>query len=416
MDPTISICLIQDSFLSRSEPELDPISKLSPYRNSPTTNQLRFPVADLRSVPISGYQPKDEFVNPELHSRLESVKRNFSKFSSAEFRAARRQTNPFENIPPSIFYIPEEGQDRAGLKLANIDAIFRITGANGGYWAKQTLGNFLFCDLAGAPGAWTQYIQYRRPEAIGFGISLNRPGAIQWSPNRIDLARFNITDGSGDLYTEVEPFSTRVLRTIPSGVDLVVADGGFDVEGSEEKQEILTSRLILAEVLTALKTLKVGGDFVCKLYETVTPILLELLYIIAISFHSITLFKPMSSRPANSEKYLIAQGRLDNLLEPISILESAYRLYKDDNLIINLIRDSEIPPEFTEWLIGRNNFFTQLTLNSATDLLSYLEGETVKIRQYNLYRAIAIWNLPDHPVPLGQTYRRKERKERKARK
>ena len=47
----------------------------------------------------------------------------------------------------------------------------------------------------------------------------------------------------------------------------MMADGGFSVEGQENIQEVLSKQLYLCQFLVALNIVRVGGHFVCKLFD-----------------------------------------------------------------------------------------------------------------------------------------------------
>ena len=55
------------------------------------------------------------------------------------------------------------------------------------------------------------------------------------------------------------------------GVHLMMADGGFSVEGQENIQEILSKRLYLCQLLVSLCIVREGGNFFCKLFDIFTP-------------------------------------------------------------------------------------------------------------------------------------------------
>ena len=46
-----------------------------------------------------------------------------------------------------------------------------------------------------------------------------------------------------------------------------------------------------------------GGDFTCKLFDSFTPFTVVIIYILYRHFEKITIIKPFTSRPANSERY-----------------------------------------------------------------------------------------------------------------
>lgn len=93
------------------------------------------------------------------------------------------------------------------------------------------------------------------------------------------------------------------------GVGLVVADGGESiVKGDEIYQEESFSQLILCQVLVAVSILARGGKFVLKLVSTRTFFMRDLLYLLALQFTKFDIVKPRTSRPGNSERYLVACG------------------------------------------------------------------------------------------------------------
>ena len=395
MDPTAQLCRVRNTF-NTTVPEIE----LPPYFSLNTDRPsllLDITTASITDVP--NLEPI--YIDKTLYTRLQNIKNGYGV---PEFGRARIITNPFEGIGKSIF------MDRAGVKLANIDAVLNLTGQNGGLMSKQVMGEFRFCDLAGAPGAWTQYIQWRRPESYGYGISLR--GDIEWNSELLDMDRFNITygqDETGNLYTNANWFGDYVRSVESEGVDLVMADGGFSVDGQEDRQEYLTSHLILSETLTALQCLKIGGSYVFKVYDTVTKFTGDLLYVLACCFDQIWIFKPISSRPANSEQYVICKGLKVNIDEYVAILGQAYGRYQtpilSEELMTNTVTPQimvtsllqNIPENFKQWLMDMNTLSITRQIQIGENILTLLNGGNVEIPAYNLYKCLALWNLPDNP-------------------
>jgi cap1 methyltransferase len=82
---------------------------------------------------------------------------------------------------------------------------------------------------------------------------------------------------------------------------------GFSVEGQENIQEILSHQLYLCQCLVALNIVRPQGHFVVKLFDVFTPFSVGLLWLMRRAFHQICIFKPNTSRPANSERYLVCK-------------------------------------------------------------------------------------------------------------
>jgi hypothetical protein len=92
------------------------------------------------------------------------------------------------------------------------------------------------------------------------------------------------------------------------GANLYTSDVGIDI--SKEKlnqQEELTAFVNLGQVLAGLLSLAVGGHFVTKQFTFVTPFSRSLIAIVASLFDETYITKPKTSRPTNSEVYLVGK-------------------------------------------------------------------------------------------------------------
>lgn len=65
----------------------------------------------------------------------------------------------------------------------------------------------------------------------------------------------------------------------------------------------MSKRLYLCQALVALSILRPGGHFMCKLFDIFTEFSAGLLFLLYHSFKQISIYKPVTSRPANSERY-----------------------------------------------------------------------------------------------------------------
>ena len=417
MDPSAPLCLLYDS-LKESHPTLPIITEenrvtleLSPSeairtvigRGGDTYNswysgrddQLKI-VPDYRQAPIDS-DPPPTYSDPKRYKILQTVK---DSFDTEGFIEARNNANPFELIGRSIFI------NRAAVKLANIDAVHHVTNDIFTFDLKQSTTPFTFCDIAAGPGGFTQYLQYRYPLSVGYGITLKHE-TLDWSRRFLDMAQFTPfygEDGTGNLYTNWNQFTEYVHSQQPDGVDLVTADGGFDLEDSMDKtllhrQEFLSSRLFLTQALVGIACAKAGGNFVLKTFDTVTDLSAQIIFSLAQCFDRITIFKPVSSRPANAEKYVICINRTPDITHIFNLLSDASRLYTDDLYLTNLFLDP-LPKPFQQWLTQINSESTNRQLRAAQDILLFLRGTPPDIPLYDTDKFLVIWNLPDTPPRL----------------
>ena len=322
-----------------------------------------------------------------------------------EFRRARSICNPYESLtspwrggggesdgdrrdwrrrrprsPPPPGGGLSRFVNRSAIKLANIDAMlgFVLTSSpssrsDGGATTTAGGGDFVFADLCGAPGGFSEYVLHRRAHppppppssprgssteqraaandrargrCYGFGMSLsggNADGAgVAWdmdhlrrhhlrpppavgrdedapadapgSPSSYRVCRG--ADGTGSIYIwdNVLELQREMRSTVPGGgdgalADLVVADGGFDAQRDADDQEATAHGIVVCQTAAALALLRPGGTFVLKMFGTRTcgtRRMMRDLY--ARRFDKLTFVKPISSRPASAERYLVCIG------------------------------------------------------------------------------------------------------------
>lgn len=86
---------------------------------------------------------------------------------------------------------------------------------------------------------------------------------------------------------------------------LVTADGGFEEDST--LKELKHAKLFFHEILWGLVLLQEGGHFVLKIYDIHWQITYEIIGLLTIYFNDVYLFKPKTSRQANSEKYVVCK-------------------------------------------------------------------------------------------------------------
>jgi hypothetical protein len=127
--------------------------------------------------------------------------------------------------------------------------------------------------------------------------------------------------------------------------DLVTADGEF-VWDDNNFQEQEGYKLILGEIIAALNVQAKEGHFVLKIFESFTIPTVKLLYIISSFYNEIYIYKPLFSRPSDSERYVICKNfkydqkkdsvlldkrikSLQHILEKMNTLRFVYDIYPE---------------------------------------------------------------------------------------
>lgn len=129
----------------------------------------------------------------------------------------------------------------------------------------------------------------------------------------------NGSDGTGSIYNwdnvlhlqyEVTSTLQKKLRgEVSTGlVHLVVADGGFDAQRDSSSQEEVTYRIVVSQTAAALQLLHPGGNFVVKMFGFQLVGTKKMLRYLYEQFEKIGFVKPIVSRPASAERYLVCLG------------------------------------------------------------------------------------------------------------
>lgn len=105
-----------------------------------------------------------------------------------------------------------------------------------------------------------------------------------------------------------QKFDALVADKSSTGATLYTSDAGTDVSEDFNRQEELTSMLNYGQVICGLFSLAKGGNFVTKQYTFLTLFNRSLICLVSILFDETYIIKPLTSRPINSEIYIVGKG------------------------------------------------------------------------------------------------------------
>uniref|UniRef100_A0A670Y6C1 Cap-specific mRNA (nucleoside-2'-O-)-methyltransferase 1 n=1 Tax=Pseudonaja textilis TaxID=8673 RepID=A0A670Y6C1_PSETE len=331
-----------------------------------------------------------EFCGKELLQSMLQCKTIFDVLDGVEMRRARTRSNPYEMIRGAFFL------NRAAMKMANIDYVFDHMFTNpkdsrGKPLIKESSAELLyFADVCAGPGGFSEYVLWRKKwHAKGFGMTLK-------GPNDFKLEDFYAAsselfepyygeggiEGDGDITRpeNISAFQQFVLdNTDQKGVHFLMADGGFSVEGQENIQEILSKQLTLCQFLTGLSVIRTGGHFICKTFDLFTPFSVGLVYLLYCCFECVSIFKPVTSRPANSERYVVCRGlkagieEVRDYLFTVNIKINQLRNSDQDvNLVVPLevIRDDH---DFYHYMIRSNERFCAVQIKALAKIRAFVQ-------------------------------------------
>ena len=166
-------------------------------------------------------------------------------------------------------------------------------------------------------------------------------------------------DNTGDIY-KLE--NSRVFINSFKGklCNLVTADGGFDYSSDYNSQESDSYRLLFSEIFIALNIQEENGSFLIKFFDIFNYKTIQLIYILFICYKKINIFKPITSRLSNSEKYIVCEGFLGYNEEIVTEMEKNYE--KGDIII-------DIPQTFIKEILEYNDNFVGFQINTIKEII-----------------------------------------------
>jgi len=355
-----------------------------------------------------------EFVSGETLQLVINCKSVFDHLEGHQMRRARTRSNPYETIAKVFF------QNRAAMKMANIDAVldFMFTSPKTED-GKSLIGSdelLYFADVCAGPGGFSEYVLWRRKqETKGFGFTLRGDCDFKlenWHAASSECfePHYGVggLEGDGDVYRpDNQQTVTEFImnNTNNKGLHFVMADGGFDVEGQENLQEVLSRRLYLCQSLMALALLREGGHFVCKLFDIFTTFSVGLIYLLYRAFKHVAIYKPVTSRPANSERYIVCKSRRADsqpILEYMRIVNECFHehtrtqsgLDVREVVPVNILQDDDL---FFNYIVTSNEALGKRQAISLSKIQTFAKNDRLhENRQADIRRqCLKLWRVPD---------------------
>jgi len=280
----------------------------------------------------------------------------------------KKITNPFE-----LVYIKNKNYNnsltkykpvsRSFFKLIEMDTKFNLT---------NNKNNLNIGCLAEAPGGFIEALYYRYNDKNlkinGISIYPSSNKIPTWHKLNHLIQSNNIRLDYGDLYNTDNII--KYLNKFEKKATLVTSDGGFDFSKNFNNQELDSHHIIFNEVMIATLILEKGGNFICKIFDIFNIFTVQIIYILNNLFEKIYLYKPNTSRTANSEKYIICKNFIgcDKKLYNVffNLIKCINNNKKNKYIMLNI----KIPNEFIHLLniynekyVARQIYYLNQTLN-----------------------------------------------------
>jgi cap2 methyltransferase len=129
------------------------------------------------------------------------------------------------------------------------------------------------------------------------------------SENRENWLMDENNNGDATDIKNLRDFAAKIGPSSPvGGVHFYSHDAGMDVSNDYNNQETINAKLHLGCAIAGFMTMRLGAIFVAKQYTCLETLTWNLIIIYSSLFDKFYLYKPLTSRPHNSEIYLIGIG------------------------------------------------------------------------------------------------------------
>jgi 23S rRNA U2552 (ribose-2'-O)-methylase RlmE/FtsJ len=301
----------------------------------------------------------------------------------------KKLTNPYEfihtQVPEIKFSICKyKPLSRSFFKMIEIINTFSFL------CEKNTINCF---HLAEGPGGFIEAFNYKRNNNGDkyYGMTLisddiNIPSWKKSSHFINNNSNVIIEYGStktGDLFMKENLLYCN--DNYGSTMDYITADGGFDFSVDFNKQEELSMKLIMAQIFFAIIMQKEGGNFVLKIFDIFKFKTVEIIFLLANLYDYVYIYKPYTSRVANSEKYVICKNYKNNNenINKEIINNFDYLLNNIDN--IYSLFNITLPKLFLKKIEEINAIYGQQQIENINTTLNFIrEFINIKHNNYNL--------------------------------
>ena len=261
--------------------------------------------------------------------------------------------------------------------------------------------NLKFASIAEGPGGFIEaIINYRKKYNVKDTLnaitlkSINKdiPGwnkATNFLKKNPNVSISYGADNTGNIYNveNIKNFRTN----FDENAYLVTADGGFDFSIDFNKQEQMSYRIIFCEIVMALSIQQKGGHFVCKFFDMYTKITLSYLYLLVSFYDEVHITKPLTSRPANSEKYIVCKGFKgidENYLNRLYIVVNSWEFIDNNKLIIDQIFDN-INDLFYDKIKLYNTKYFNIQSSNIDKTLEYINNKSDKNKDKQVKKQVS---------------------------
>lgn len=332
------------------------------------------------------------FISKTLYEYIRKYKKQIGHYEQ-EWDNFKKFTNPYEFIHTPI---PNNKNSVSNLKPLS-RSFFKMIELLHFFNILNTTNPIKSFHLAEGPGGFVEAVAYKRENEKDFyyGMTLIDDSDVNipsWKKTNNFIKKnknFIIENGktnTGDLL-KVDNL-IYCYEKYKNSMDLITADGGFDFSENFDDQESLVVKLLLAEIIFAISMQKTNGTFILKIFDIMTKITVDLIYLLSCFYEEVIICKPQTSRIGNSEKYIVCKkfkysNKVDDI---IKYFEENYNLLMSPNKNITSLLNIDYNLFYINKLQEINAIFGQQQIENISFTLGLVNNKNKQEKLENMKR------------------------------
>jgi len=350
------------------------------------------------------------FLSKTTFKYIKQMKQEIDKYQT-EWDNLKKYVNPYEYIHTQIPDCKSSVSkikpiSRSYYKLIEICDHLNVLNDN-----SYPISTF---HLAEGPGGFIEaMISLRKnPKDSYYGMTLigddtNIPG---WNKNNQLKKQSNVTlikgpTNDGDLLKKEN--LQYCFDNYKSSMNIITGDGGFDFSTDFNKQELVSAKLILAQIFYAIILQKAGGTFIIKFFDIFYKSTCDMIFLLSCFYDKLYIIKPNTSRFANSEKYIVCKFFKSNINkhELLPVFKKVITDIQHTNYITNIL-NFKLPCIFTSKIEEINSVLGQQQIECIINTLQLIENQNnseklEQLKQNNIQKCInwcIKYKIPHHRI------------------
>lgn len=324
------------------------------------------------------------FISESLNYYLIQIKEQINSYIE-NWDVYKKYTNPYEyihtNVPNKNLSISKyKPLSRSFYKMIEIINIFNLLNEN------ENIKTF---HLAEGPGGFIEAFSYKRKNEKDtyYGITLisDNINIPSWKKSSVFLKNTSNVileygeSKNGDLFLKKNLI--YCYNNYLNSMDYITGDGGFDFSFDFNNQEESSYKLIFSQIIYAIIMQKKNGAFILKIFDIFKYKTVELLFLLSNFYDNMYIYKPHTSRIANSEKYIICKNYKCNNVLLNKLIENYQVIIENSDYIVKLFNFT-IPKLFVNKIEETNIIYGQQQIENINTTLNLIK-EIQNINYYN---------------------------------